>query len=157
LPFAPGSWPPCPGSITILDTPSPSCRAIDSPPVALCAGASVAARPPWRTGEEGDSNGAPKTAGASIVSASIAAMGSGMLVAEAISAVARGAWPGSLRSQGFVIVRAGKSWDAAARAGGTGIGSTSRGGTRARTVSIIAAAVVVAGTRTQSITRRYGL
>ena len=31
LPFAPGSWPPCPGSMTIRETPSPSCRAIETP------------------------------------------------------------------------------------------------------------------------------
>ena len=38
-PEAPGSLPPWPGSMTMRDTPSPSCRAIENPPAPFSAGA----------------------------------------------------------------------------------------------------------------------
>ena len=44
LPIAPGSWPPCPGSMTMRDTPSPSCRAIENPPFRFLAGAAEPSR-----------------------------------------------------------------------------------------------------------------
>jgi len=73
--------------------------------------------------------------------------------AAAISAPARGPAPGSCRSQGLVIVRAGSSNDGAVRGGAAMAAALGL----ASTFSVIAAAVTEAGTRTQSMTRRYGL
>ncbi len=39
----PGSWPPCPGSITIRETPRPSCRAIEKPPAMFGCGGTTGA------------------------------------------------------------------------------------------------------------------
>src|SRR5207249_11432967 len=38
LPWAPGSCPPCPGSITMRDTPKPNCRAIEKLPLEFLDG-----------------------------------------------------------------------------------------------------------------------
>jgi len=65
-----------------------------------------------------------------------------------------------LRSHGFVIVRAGSASEAEPPAIPTSAlwrGNVPAGGTRASTRSVIAAAETAAGTRTQSITSRYGL